>query len=402
MIKRQIQMLLNDYLKLFPAVWLGGARQTGKSTLVMAFPNYHYVTLDDITLYMAAQDSPQTFIQSLPKPVIIDEIQRVPELLLAIKQDIDLNRQNGRYLLTGSANLLGMKNVQDSLAGRLGVLELTPFSLRELNTNEQNLLDDLFNGTMMKQPPPTLKKPIIEQILSGGYPEMQTLTQTRLQKLWMGAYITTYIERDAFNLAEIRKKDAFYRLYHILASRSANLLNKASLARDIGISAALLDDYLALLQTTYQIELVSAYWDNVTKRHVKMPKLFFMDTGVLCNMLQVNLDSFWQSPYRGLITENFVFSELYRAKQTTLEPTELYHLRTSDQKEIDLIIQRGQQTIGIEVKASSQIDASAFKHLKPFAETLGNDFKGGYVFYLGEHAVQFGDNLWALPMAYLG
>ena len=401
MIKRQIQMLLNDYLKLFPAVWLGGARQTGKSTLVMALPDYHYITLDDITLYMAAQDSPQTFIQSLPKPVIIDEIQRVPELLLAIKQDIDLNRHKGRYLLTGSANLLGMKNVQDSLAGRLGVLELTPFSLRELSNHKPNLLDDLFNGVITQQTP-ILQKLIIEQMLSGGYPEMQTLTDARLQKLWMGAYITTYIERDAFNLAEIRKKDAFYRLYHILASRSANLLNKASLARDIGISAALLDDYLALLQTTYQIELVPAYWDNVTKRHVKMPKLFFMDTGVLCNILQVNLDNFWQSPYRGLITENFVFSELYRAKQTTLEPTELYHLRTSDQKEIDLIIQRGHQTIGIEVKASSQIDASAFKHIKPFAENLGDDFKGGYVFYLGDHAVQFGDDLWALPMNYLG
>jgi uncharacterized protein len=401
MIKRHIQNLLNDYLKLFPAVWLGGARQTGKSTLVMALPDYHYVTLDDITLYMAAQDSPQAFIQSLPKPVIIDEIQRVPELLLAIKQDIDLNRHKGRYLLTGSANLLGMKNVQDSQAGRLGVLELTPFSLRELNSHPQNLLDDLFDGTITQQTP-RLNKPMIEQMLSGGYPEMQTLNEARLKKLWMGAYITTYIERDAFNLAEIRKKDAFYRLYHILASRSANLLNKASLARDIGISAALLDDYLALLQTTYQIELVSAYWDNLTKRHVKMPKLFFMDTGVLCNILQVNLDSFWQSTYRGLIAENFVFSELYRAKQTTLEPTELHHLRTSDQKEIDLIIQRGQQTIGIEVKASSQIDASAFKHLKPFAEGLGERFKGGYVFYLGEHAVQFGDDLWALPMNYLG
>lgn len=402
MIKRHIHPLLHDYLNLFPAVWLGGARQTGKSTLVMALPNYHYVTLDDITLYMAAQDSPQAFIQSLAKPVIIDEIQRVPELLLAIKQDIDLNRHNGQYLLTGSANLLGMKNVQDSLAGRLGVLELTPFSLRELNSHEPNLLDDLFNGTISQIAPPALNKSVIEHMLSGGYPEMQTLNQPRLQKLWMGAYITTYIERDAFNLAEIRKKDAFYRLYHILASRSANLLNKASLARDIGISAALLDDYLALLQTTYQIELVPAYWDNLTKRHVKMPKLFFLDTGVLCNMLQVNLDNFWQSAYRGIVTENFVFSELYRAKQTAIEPTDLYHLRTSDQKEIDLILQRGDQTIGIEVKAASQIDATAFKHLKPFAEAHGDDFKGGYVFYLGEHAVQFGDKLWALPMAYLG
>ena len=141
-------------------------------------------------------------------------------------------------MLTGSANLLGMKNVQDSLAGRLGVLELTPFSLRELNNNPQNLLDDLFDGAITQQTP-TLNKPIIEQMLSGGYPEMQTLSDARLQKLWMGAYIT--------------------------------------------------------------------------KRHVKMPKLFFMDTGVLCNMLQVNLDSFWHSPYRGLITENFVFANNFRA-----------------------------------------------------------------------------------------
>jgi hypothetical protein len=402
MIERQISALLDDYLATFPVTYIGGTRQSGKSTLTLSLLGFNYITLDDISMYNTAKTSPKEFVYSLKKPVIIDEIQRAPELLIAIKQEVDENRANGNYILTGSANLLGMKQVSDSLAGRLGVLQLYPFSARELSSNKGSLIDELWSFDVTGERNMLEYTKTLGLIINGGYPEIQKIKESRRKKLWFDSYISTYIERDAFSVAQVRKKDAFYRLYQILSSRSAQLLSKASLAADIKVSPTILDDYLGILQTTYQIELLSSYFNNTAKRFVKMPKLFFMDSGVLCSLLGVDETNFTSSPFKGQIAETFVFSELKKALQLSGVRTELFHWRTSDAKEIDFLLKRNDKFVCIEVKSSTSVDKDDFRHIDLFARDNGDGFVAGFVFYLGDHILPFGDNKWALPFGILG
>ncbi len=396
MIDRQILALLDDYIATFPVTYIGGTRQSGKSTLTLSLAGFNYVTLDDISAYNTAKTSPKEFVYSLKKPVIIDEIQRAPELLIAIKQEVDENRLNGNYVLTGSANLLGMKQVSDSLAGRLGILQLYPFSMREICSNTGSIIDELWEFDPKKHKAIDYEK-ILDFIINGGYPEIQKIKEPRRKKLWFDSYISTYIERDAFSVAQVRKKDAFFRLYQILSSRSGGLLNKASLAADIKVSPSILDDYLGILQMTYQIELLPSYFDNITKRFVKMPKLFFMDSGVLCSLLGVDKNNFASSQFKGQIAETFIFSELRKALQLSNVKTELFHWRTSDAKVIDFVLKRGERFVCIEVKSSTSVDKDAFKHIDAFAKENKDGFVAGFVFYLGEHILPFGDNRWAVP-----
>jgi uncharacterized protein len=294
-----------------------------------------------------------------------------------------------------------MKQVSDSLAGRLGILQLYPFSMRELSVNKKSLIDELWEFEAKKMLTISYAK-TVECITNGGYPEIQKISEPRRKKLWFDSYVSTYIERDAFTIAQVRKKDAFYKLYQILTSRSAQLLNKASLATDIKVSPTILDDYLGILQLTYQMELLPSYFDNVTKRYVKMPKMFFMDSGVLCSSLGVDCSNFASSSFKGQIAETFVFSELRKALQLSRKKTELFHWRTSDGKEIDFILKQNEQFVCVEVKSSTSVNKEAFKHIEHFAKEKGDSFVAGYVFYLGEHILPFGKNLWAVPFWVLG
>lgn len=399
MIARHILSHLQEYLATFPVTWLGGTRQSGKSTLALSLEGFTYITLDDIALLTSAKESPQSFIRSLPKPVIIDEIQRAPELLLPIKQEVDEHRTNGRYILTGSANLLGMKQVSDSLAGRLGILQLFPLSMSEIYAHPADRIAALFDFKPPPSPMPGYTE-MLPLMLQGGYPEIQKIPTPKLRKLWFDAYISTYIERDAFTIAQVRKKEAFYKLFHILSSRSATLLNKAALANDVGVSAGILDDYLGLLQTTYQIGLLPAFWENTTKRYTKMPKLFFQDSGVLCSLLGADESGFASLAHKGAIAETFIYSELLKAAQLSKLPISLYHWRTSDHKEIDFILASRDQLVCIEVKSATQLTKEAFKHINSFAQEHPERFAGGFVFYLGEHLLPFGDRLWGIPFGW--
>lgn len=400
MINRTILKDLQEALAVFPVVLLCGARQVGKSTLVLSLCE-HYITLDDITQLDGARADPKLFIQDLPRPIVIDEIQKAPELLPAIKEEVDRKRKNGDFLLTGSANLLVYKKVTESLAGRMGVMELLPLSCREMaNRADVNLADDLFSAEWPNNKTPQSGNLLLDSLLQGGYPELQRIHTQRGRNLWFSSYVSTYIERDVRDIGELRHIDRFIHLLNILAPRSATLLNKAELSRTAGIEQKTLTNYLSLLEIVFQIKRIQPYSANLSKRFVKSPKLFFTDSGVLCHLLGLNSkETLRNSSYYGAILETFVFTELLKAVQYSESPTRLWHYRTSDQHEIDLLIERDGKVIPVEIKAAKTIRKKDFKHIEDL-QSRNYTVKNGVIFYQGEQLVPFGKN-YAMPIPML-
>jgi predicted AAA+ superfamily ATPase len=400
MINRTILKDLQEALAVFPVVLLCGARQVGKSTLVLSLCE-HYITLDDITQLDGARADPKRFIQDLPRPIVIDEIQKAPELLPAIKEEVDRKRKNGDFLLTGSANLLGYKKVTESLAGRMGVMELLPLSCREMaNRADANLADDLFSAEWPNNKIPQSGNLLLDSLLQGGYPELQRIHTQRGRNLWFSSYVSTYIERDVRDIGELRHIDRFIHLLNILAPRSATLLNKAELSRTAGIEQKTLTNYLSLLEMVFQIKRIQPYSANLGKRFVKSPKLFFTDSGVLCHLLGLNSKEILRnSSYYGAILETFVFTELLKAVQYSESPTRLWHYRTSDQHEIDLLIERDGKVIPVEIKAAKTVRKKDFKHIEDL-QSRNSTVKNGVIFYQGEQLVPFGKN-YAMPILML-
>lgn len=394
---RIIKPMVVEGLRHFPVVFLTGARQVGKSTLAFSLID-NYITLDDITVYSAAKADPMGFINGLKKPVVIDEIQKVPELLSAIKYDVDKNRTKGRYLLTGSANILSYKNIADTLAGRLGIFELFPLSCKEISGKSENVIDFFYS-----QEPHDLKIPFLDQekllsqIIKGGYPEIQKIDTQQGRYLWLSSYIRTYIERDVRDIGELRDIDKFIRSYNILASRSGNLLNKLDICRSAGVDIKTLDNYIKLLETVYQVWILTPYSKNIGKRFTKTGKIFLTDSGILCHLLGISDGkTLLSSPYRGNIFETFVFSELLKAARYSEIITNIFFYRTQDKKEIDFIIERPEGVIAIEVKLSQTINMEDFKHIIYLKRNLP-EFKRGYLIYIGERVLPFGEGLFALP-----
>ena len=400
MINRTILKDLQEALAVFPVVLLCGARQVGKSTLVLSLCE-HYITLDDITQLDGARADPKRFIQDLPRPIVIDEIQKAPELLPAIKEEVDRKRKNGDFLLTGSANLLGYKKVTESLAGRMGVMELLPLSCREMaNRADANLADDLFSAEWPNNKTPQSSNLLLDSLLQGGYPELQRIHTQRGRNLWFSSYVSTYIERDVRDIGELRHIDRFIHLLYILAPRSATLLNKAELSRTAGIEQKTLTNYLSLLEMVFQIKRIQPYSANQGKRFVKSPKLFFTDSGVLCHLLGLNSKEILRnSSYYGAILETFVFTELLKAVQYSESPTRLWHYRTSDQHEIDLLIERDGKVIPVEIKAAKTVRKKDFKHIEDL-QSRNSIVKNGVIFYQREQLVPFGKN-YAMPIPML-
>jgi len=400
MINRTILKDLQEALAVFPVVLLCGARQVGKSTLVLSLCE-HYITLDDITQLDGARADPKRFIQDLPRPIVIDEIQKAPELLPAIKEEVDRKRKNGDFLLTGSANLLGYKKVTESLAGRMGVMELLPLSCREMaNRADANLADDLFSAEWPNNKTPQSSNLLLDSLLQGGYPELQKIHTQRGRNLWFSSYVSTYIERDVRDIGELRHIDRFIHLLNILAPRSATLLNKAELSRTAGIEQKTLTNYLSLLEMVFQIKRIQPYSANLGKRFVKSPKLFFTDSGVLCHLLGLNSkETLRNSSHYGAILETFVFTELLKAVQYSESPTRLWHYRTSDQHEIDLLIERDGKVIPVEIKAAKTVRKKDFKHIEDL-QSRNSTVKNGVIFYQGEQLVPFGKN-YAMPIPML-
>ncbi len=395
MLKRSLRPILETALDISPVVLLSGARQVGKSTLSSKlFTNY--AILDDVDLRLNAIENPKGFLKQLAKPVCIDEIQKAPNLLEAIKLDVDKDRVNGSYLLTGSANVLDMKKTKETLAGRIIELTLYPLSAKERSGQaEDNVVDRLFQRDFHCK---TIESDdILDVILSGGYPELLKLDTELKRNLWFSSYISTYIERDARELGEIREINNFFKFINVIAPRTATLLNKSKIANAISLKDSVVDNFLTILALLYQIELLKPYSENIGKQFVKSPKLHMIDTGVTCHLLRINTKSaLMQSNYKGQIFETFIFTELRKHMSFSENTTDIFHYRTQDKKEIDFILSRGDRLLAIEVKSSYSVDKSDFKHIMDLQRSSKKEICG-IVFYMGDNVLEIDENNFAVP-----
>ncbi len=406
MFTRNLAENLQSALTDNPVVLLIGARQVGKSTLVQSLTNENYqpnyITFDDPTILAAAGSNPTAFLDGLTKPVIFDEIQRAPELFLPIKADVDRNRQVGAYLLTGSANVLTLPKVADSLAGRMELLTLRPLSQGEIEGRKENFIDAVFadDFKLSDLKIAESREDLFGRILAGGFPEaVERKTETRRQA-WFKSYIATLLQRDVRDLANIEGLRDLPRLLSILAARAGGLLNYAEISRSAGFPQTTLKRYTALLEAVFLIEPITAWSGSLTKRLMKTPKLFFTDTGLLASLLGLTWSRFQLEPtLAGMIVENFVVGEI--RKQTGWSETDvnLFHFRTQTDTEVDIVMETtGGEVIGIEIKAGASIGADAFKGLRTLEEDTGKKFKRGIVLYAGEKSVSFGEKIFALPL----
>jgi len=398
MLKRSINPILKIALKISPIVLLKGARQVGKSTLSMAL-NQNYIVLDDVSTRINAKDDPNRFVEILQKPVTIDEIQKVPELLESLKIYIDKYRKNGDFLITGSANILDMKHTKDTLAGRIIEIDLYPLSIKEkVQKSSENIIDKLFEHNFSIERIETNQ--IVEDILKGGYPDVQNLETPLEKKLWFSSYVSTYIERDARDLGDFRDIDSFFRFVNIIAPRSTTLLNKSKIAKAVGIRVETCENYLVILEQTFQLKMVRPFFENIGKQFIKSPKIFLNDTGVMSYFLGIyTLEQFEASTYKGALVETFVFNELIKHIGFSMEDTKLYHYLTNDKKEIDFILQRNNDIVAIEVKSSSKVGKDDFRHIRDYQKKSDKNIFG-IVFYMGQNILQIDEQCVALPMGY--
>lgn len=406
MIERHVTEAVLAALKSAPVVLLHGARQTGKSTLARWIAEHRhkatYFTLDDAALLSAATRDPDAFLRATSGPVVIDEVQLAPDLFRAIKIEVDHHRTRGRFLLTGSANVFLLPKLSESLAGRMQILTLWPFSEGELRGAREDFVDRVFEAEdFTRFPAPEVPRTrLLERIITGGYPEVALDLAPDQRAAWFGSYITTILQRDVRQMADIAGLTELPRLLALLAAQSGGLLNMAALSRDAAMSQATIKRYLALLQATHLYQPLTAWAGNVRKRLIKAPKVYLNDTGLLAYLLgtdQESLDA--HGAHVGTVLEAFVHQEL--RKQITWSRTQpaLYYYRTAANREVDFVLQRRNgQLVGIEVKAAVKLKADDVKGLADLAVTAGKRFRAGVVLYQGSTIVPFGDRLWAVPV----
>jgi predicted AAA+ superfamily ATPase len=409
MIRRNITGRVLAALQDTPVVLLHGARQTGKTTLVRSCLDEglqaRYVTFDDMAVLAAAQADPQSFLAQFAAGAVIDEVQRLPELALAIKASVDRDRRPGRFLLTGSANVLQVPRLADSLVGRTEILTLWPFSQGEIAGVRDDFVSTLFATDVpaVDAFSRTAGLPLIERICRGGYPEVQERATDDRRHAWFTSYVATILQRDVRDLSNIEGLTAVPRLLALLATRTGALLNVADIARSVQIPQTTLKRYLALLEQTFLVQRLAPWSTSLGLRLVKSPKLYLSDTGLLVHLLDMDQARLRADPTQlGRVVENLVVTEI--RKQLTWSPTraQLYHLRTQTGVEVDVLLEgRGGRIVGVEVKATAAIEPGHFSGLRRLAEAVGPKFLRGVVLYAGADVLPFGDRMWAVPLGAL-
>ena len=412
---RYITTKLNDALTVSPVVFLNGARQSGKSTLVQDLSDKigltdtpaTYISFDRPTQMAAAANAPEAFLSAHEGRLIIDEVQMVPELFRALKVVVDELRlknkemANGKYLLTGSANILALPKLSDPLVGRMSVLTLYPFCTAEVIGGKGNGLEKLLNMDFTKLTNTTLN--ITDAIKMATFPEIADKNDKE-RSLWFDGYLTTILQRDVKMIYELEKISVLPNLLRILAVRAGNLLNDADISRDIGLSSVTGKFYRNILKMMFLNFDVQPWFRNIGKRLVKAPKGYLTDTLMLCHMLDLNLEDMYKNKpdLFGHVLENYVATELVKQLSFSETKAQLLHFRTSDGKEVDFVIERPDGSVfGIEVKKSESVNIQDFKGLITLSELTEKDFRGGVVLYSGKEVVPFGNNLWAVPYCIL-
>lgn len=406
MIRRHIQDSISRAMTDTPVVLLNGARQTGKTTLAKTMADRagsQYFTLDDsATLALAAGD-PTGFIRNLAGPVVLDEIQKAPELFPAIKLAVDRDRQSGRFLLTGSANVMTLPRLSESLAGRMEIIPLFPFSAGELVGKVEGFLPRLFAGAIAKSKPSLTINDIQSQLICGGYPEAIRRQSDDRRSAWFASYISTILQRDVRDLARVDALHALPNLLKLLAARASGLLNLADVGRDAGLPHTTLTRYLALLETVFLVHRLPAWSRNLSQRLVKAPKLHLVDSGLACHLLGADVRRLFEDrSLMGRLLESFVVGELRKQISWTDPQMAIYHCRTATGLEVDVVLEKPDGSVAaIEVKASVTVAASDFAPIKALRDQLGQQFRAGVVLYLGDQIIPSGDKLWLVPVSAL-
>lgn len=387
-----------------PVVLIAGPRQAGKTTLVrqMAGQEMRYLTLDDELTLLAAKEDPVGMIRNLGH-AIIDEIQRAPQLLLAIKKSVDEDRRPGRFLLTGSANLLALPRVADSLAGRMETLTLLPLSHSELHGGTANWIDAAFAGHLLTVSTPVVGDQLVETVLRGGYPEAVARATARRRTAWGRQYTDAIIQRDVRDVAGIDKLDQLPRFLRCLAQMSGQMCNYTLLGGQVGLDSKTAARYTGVFEQMYLLKRVEVWARNRLSRVVKTPKIQFLDSGLLATLTDLDSAAARQDRSRfGKVLETFVYSELLKHASTGEGDFRLLYYRDLDKFEVDVVIENAAgHLVGVEVKAAATVKESDLRGLRKLANAARGQFTLGVILYDGVDTMPLGDGLWAAPLSTL-
>lgn len=404
MYPRFVKQRIGEALADTRVVLLCGPRQSGKTTLArqIAGEAIPFVTLDDATTLDAAMADPVGFVRELDR-AIIDEIQRAPDIILAIKATVDADPRPGRFLLTGSANLLTLPRVADSLAGRMGITRLLPLAQAELRSARPLFLDQAFAGETPTCGTAVVGDDLVEIVLAGGYPEALTRSGWRRRQDWHLDYIEAIIQRDVRDIARIEQLSAMPRLLRILAEHSGQIVNYSGFGAPLGMNHVTTRKYVGILENLFLVHALPPWYSSALKRITKSPKLYFLDAGLLAALRGITPDRLRRdrTPF-GAILETFVFGELLKLASWSDDRYTFSHFRSKERNEVDIVIEDGRgRIVGIEVKASATVSRKDFSGMRRLANACGDRFVLGLVLYDREQAVPFGERMVAAPISTL-
>lgn len=405
LLHRHISARLAEAMSDTPVVLLSGPRQAGKTTLVRQVAEaqqMRYLTLDDELTRLSAQEDPTGMIRSLDR-VVIDEIQRSPTLLLAIKKSVDEDRRPGRFLLTGSANVMALPTVADSLAGRMETLSLLPLSQCEIEKQTINWLDKVYAGQIPQPGSSARADNLVNRVLCGGYPEALARSSIRRRTAWARQYLDALIQRDVRDVSGIEKRHELPLFLRALAQTAGQMCNYTQLGGQVGLDSKTAAKYIGVFENMYLLKRVDVWARNRLQRVVKSPKLQFIDSGLLAALLDLSEDEVLKTKARfGNALESFVFGELLKHTSTAHGDYHLLYYRDTDKVEVDVVIENAAgQLVGVEVKASATVHERDLRGLRKFAGLAGDQFQMGVVLYDGDETMPLGHGIWAAPLSTL-
>lgn len=385
-------------------VLLCGPRQSGKTTLArqIAGTEIPFYTLDDAIALNAAATDPIGFVRGVDRAVI-DEIQRVPDLLLAIKTSVDTDPRPGRFLLTGSANLMTLPRVADSLAGRMETIRLLPLAQAELRGTRPGFLESAFAGDAPVSANPVVGADLLDIVLAGGYPEALTRSTSRRRRRWHLNYVEAILQRDVRDIARIDQLQSMPKLLRVLAEHSGQLVNYSSFGSALGMTHVTIRKYVGILEDLFLVRTLQPWYSNTLKRLLKSPKLHFLDSGLLASLSQLSLEKLRRDRTRfGPLLETFVVGELLKLASWADDPITFSHFRDKERNEVDIVLEDGGgRVVGIEVKASATVSRSDFSGLERLQADCGDRFAQGLVLHDHDRTTPFGSRLAAAPVSTL-
>jgi uncharacterized protein len=402
---RKVRPKIAEALSDTRVVLISGPRQAGKTTLAREFiaEDRPYITLDDTGTLAAARSDPIGFVRGLDK-AIIDEVQRAPELMLALKESVDIDNRPGRFLLTGSANLATVPAIADSLAGRMAVISLLPLAQAEIAGAPGKFLDVLFSGKSIAAGGPyQIGEDLIEIVLKGGYPEVLRRPSPSRRQAWLDDYVSLILDRDVRDVANIDQLERLPRLLQVLAEHTGQLTNNSSFGAALSLSSVTAQKYVGILERLYLLRLLPPWSANSLSRLIKTPKMHFLDSGLLAAVRDDDKDRLQRDRSRfGALLETFVVSEIMKIAAWTDLRLTFSHYRTKDQDEVDLVIEdRRGRMVGIEVKASATARSSDVKGLRQLQAAIGDRFLRGIVLYDHDRITPFDERIVAMPISTL-